>query len=51
MFLLLLQGSLFFTRIHVNKYWSFAQEFVVLVHGAIVSVYQGWDLWPMFAFG
>jgi hypothetical protein len=51
MFLLLLQGSLFFTRIHVNKYWTFAQEFTVLVHGAIVAVYQGGGLWPMFAFG
>jgi hypothetical protein len=51
MFLLLLQGSLFFTRIHVNKYWTFVQEFTVLVHGAIVAVFQGMGLWPMFAFG
>ena len=26
MFLLLLQGSLFLTRIHVNKYWTVVQE-------------------------
>ncbi|MCJ7701295.1 MAG: hypothetical protein MUO62_06905 [Anaerolineales bacterium] len=51
MFLLLLQGSLFFTRIHVNKYWTFVQEFTVLVHGTIVAVFQGGDLWPMFAYG
>jgi|GEM_PF-84228 len=51
MFLLLLQGSLFFTRIHINKYWTFVQEFTVLVHGALVAVMQGNDLWPMFAFG
>jgi hypothetical protein len=51
MFLLLLQGSLFFTRIHINKYWTFVQEFTVLVHGAIVAFVQGNDLWPMFAFG
>jgi hypothetical protein len=51
MFMLLLQGSLFFTRIHVNKYWTFFQEFTVLVHGAIVAVFQGGNLWPMFAFG
>jgi hypothetical protein len=51
MFLLLLQGSLFFTRIHINKYWTFVQEFTVLVHGAIVAYFQGGDLWPMFAYG
>ena len=51
MFLLLLQGSLFFTRIHINKYWTFVQEFTVLVHGAIVAVFQGMGLWPMFAYG
>ena len=51
MFLLLLQGSLFFTRVHVNKYWTFAQEFTVLVHGTIVAVFQGMGLWPMFAYG
>jgi hypothetical protein len=51
MFLLLLQGSLFFTRIHVNKWWTFIQEALVLVHGTLVAVMQGNDLWPMFAFG
>ena len=51
MFLLLLQGSLFFTRIHVNRYWTFTQEFTVLVHGTMVAAYQGGDLWPMFAYG
>lgn len=51
MFLLLLQGSLFFTRVHVNKYWTFVQEFTVLVHGTIVAVFQGNGLWPMFAYG
>jgi len=51
MFLLLLQGSLFFTRIHVNKYWTFFQEFTVLVHGTIVAVFQANGLWPMFAYG
>lgn len=51
MFLLLLQGSLFFTRIHVNKYWTFFQEFTVLVHGTIVAIFQANGLWPMFAYG
>jgi hypothetical protein len=51
MFLLRLQGSLFFTRIHINKYWTFVQEFTVLIHGTIVAVFQGNNIWPMFAFG
>lgn len=51
MFMLLLQGSLFFTRIHINKYWMVALELFVLVHGATVAYFQGGDLWPMFLFG
>jgi hypothetical protein len=50
-FLLLLQGSLFYTRIHVNKYWTVVQEVAVLFHGTIVAVYQGNGIWPMFLFG
>jgi hypothetical protein len=51
MFLLLLQGSLFFTRIHINRWWTLTQEVLVGVHGALVAVMQGNGLWPMFAFG
>ena len=51
MFLLMLQGSLFFTRMHLNKYWMVTQEVMVFFHGTIVAVYQGNNLWPMFAFG
>lgn len=51
MFLLLLQGSLFFTRIHTNRWWTFFQEFIVLIHGTLVAVMQGNGIWPMFAFG
>ena len=51
MFLLLLQGSLFFTRIHTNRWWTVTQEVLVLVHGTMVAVIQGNGLWPMFAFG
>ena len=51
MFLLLLQGSLFFTRVHVNRWWMLVQEATVLVHGTLVAVMQGNGLWPMFAFG
>ena len=51
MFLLLLQGSLFFTRVHVNRWWNIFLEVGVLIHGTIVAIYQGAGLWPMFAFG
>jgi len=51
MFLLLLQGSLFFTRLHINRWWMVTQELTVMVHGALVAVMQGNGLWPMFAFG
>ena len=51
MFLLLLQGSLFLTRVHVNRYWTYIQEITVLVHGTIVAIFQGNNMWPMFLFG
>jgi hypothetical protein len=51
MFLLLLQGSLFFTRIHTNRWWNVTQEVVVLAHGALVAVMQGNNMWRMFGFG
>jgi hypothetical protein len=51
MFLLLLQGSLFRTRVHVNRWWTLVMEVTVLVHGTLVAVMQGNGLWPMFAFG
>jgi hypothetical protein len=51
MFLLLLQSSLFFTRIHINRWWTLLMEFTVLIHGALVAVMQGNGIWPMFAFG
>lgn len=53
MFLLLLQSSLFFTRIHVNRWWTFVQEFTVLAHGTLVAFMQAGPtgFWPMFFFG
>ena len=51
MFLLLLQGSLFFTRIHVNRWWTFTLEVGVLIHRTLVAIMQCNNLWPMFAFG
>jgi len=50
-FVLMLQGSLFFTRIHVNRWWMVAQEVLVLVHGTLVALQQGAGIWPMFFFG
>lgn len=50
-FLLMLQGSLFFTRIHINKWWMLAQELTVAVHGTLVAIQQGQGIWPMFLFG
>jgi hypothetical protein len=51
MFLLLLQSSLIFNRAHLNRWWTFALEFMVLPHGVIVALIQGNGLWPMFLFG
>lgn len=50
-FLLLAQSVLIFNRAHVNKYWTFALEAFVLIHGTLVAIFQGTGLWPMFAFG
>ncbi len=50
-FLLLLQGSLFFTRVHLNKWWGFALETMVLVHGTMVAIIAANGLWQMFFFG
>ena len=50
--MLLLQGSLFFTRSHVDRHWTAFLEVFVLLHGAIVA----WmsienQSWEQFAFG
>lgn len=51
MFLLLLQSSLIFNRAHLNRWWTFALEAMVLPHGVIVAWLTGNNLWPMFLFG
>jgi len=51
MFLLMLQGSLIFTRAHLNKFWTVTLEVMVAAHGTMVAVLQGNNLWPMFFFG
>ncbi|MCG8353465.1 MAG: hypothetical protein MI924_37340 [Chloroflexales bacterium] len=52
-FLLLLQGSLFFTRIHINRWWTVTLELMVLIHGTLVALMQKGitGFWPMFFFG
>lgn len=50
-FLLMIQGSLFLTRAHLNRWWTFSLEFAVLVHGTMVAVMQANNIWPMFFFG
>lgn len=51
MFLLMLQGSLIFTRVHLNRWWNVTLEVLVLLHGTLVAIMMGNALWPMFAFG
>lgn len=50
MFLLLLQGSLFFTRMHVNRYWTIVLELSVVAHGVLVAWFQA-HAWQMFLTG
>lgn len=49
--LLMLQGSLFFTRVHTNRWWTLTLEVLVLFHGTLVALMQGNGMWPMFLFG
>ncbi len=53
MFFILVQGSLFFTRIHANRWWTLILGLLVLVHGALVALMQAGaqGFWPMFFFG
>jgi hypothetical protein len=57
MFLLMLQGSLFFTRFHTNRWWTVFLEVVFVVHGAMVAYFvmeaqRGQPgPWSMFMFG
>ena len=50
MFMLMLQGSLFFTRIHVNRYWTIVSEVSVVAHGVMVA-YLAHEGWPFFLAG
>jgi hypothetical protein len=51
-FLLLFQGSLFFTRYHRDRVWTCLLEVFVLIHGAMVAYLTiSGDHWKMFIFG
>lgn len=50
MFLLLLQGSLFYTRAHVNRWWTVTLEVSFALHGAMVAYFAGHS-WQMFLMG
>jgi hypothetical protein len=49
MFLLMLQGSLFLTRAHVNRKWTVVLEVTFAFHGAMVAYLaaQGWQMFLM----
>ena len=50
MFLLMLQGSLFFTRAHINRQWTVVLELTFAGHGAMVAYLAG-QAWQMFLLG
>ncbi|XP_022080761.1 uncharacterized protein LOC110973875 [Acanthaster planci] len=56
-FIIMLQGSLIYTNMHLNRYWRLVLESWVIIHGSIVASQTGGPdlngtlLWPMFCFG
>ena len=51
MFLLILQGSLLYTRAHTNRWWTFSLEVLVLLHAASIAMTQSPAALRMFGFG
>ena len=49
--LVMAQGSLMFTRVHLNKRWMLLLEILVLPHAFQVALNQSSNIWPMFFFG
>ncbi len=49
--LIMVQGSLFFTRMHTNKYWMVVMEATVLFHGTVVALMLANGQWAQFFFG
>lgn len=51
MFLLMIQSSTMYTKVHLNLAWILVLEVLVLAHGTLVAIGQQNEMWPMFAFG
>ena len=51
MFMLFVQSALIFNRAHLNRWWTVSLEMFVIIHGTVVALLQGSNLWTMFAFG
>lgn len=49
--LVMLQGSLMFTKIHLNRKWTLLLEILVLPHSFQVALAQGNGIWGMFLYG
>ena len=55
--MLMLQGSLMYTNVHLNRLWRLTLEVWVVFHGVVVAKQTGGPeldgtmLWPMFCFG
>ncbi len=51
LFLLMIQMSMAYTKVHTDRYWTFTLEILVLFHGTTVAIMGGSQIWSMFAFG
>ncbi|WKY46620.1 hypothetical protein Q5O24_09530 [Eubacteriaceae bacterium ES3] len=51
MFLLMLQMSFAYTKIHINIKWVTILEVFVTLHGTVIALQAGQTLWSMFLFG
>lgn len=51
MFLIMLQMSLAYTKIHTNLKWVTILEVFVTLHGTVIALQAGQRLWSMFFFG
>ena len=51
MFLLMIQMSLAYSKIHTDIRWVTALESLVALHGTVVALAAGQTLWSMFLFG
>ena len=49
--IVMLQGSLMFTRMHVNRWWTMSLEVLVLFHGTAVALMAAKGAWAQFFFG